>query len=145
MVCYLESVSSSLQLSEAPVLFLLIDNPTYPIAVVFRCTIKTMLSIPAEDLQYYIDHIFLPPKLPQQAEDGEHARSAEQRLLRLLYDSTISFQSSQTSVESTTGAWEIIDRMIECWITLDSTPILAKPALLTALAGIKHIGKSTYV
>ena len=104
-----------------------------------------MLSIPAEDLQYYIDHIFLPPKLPQQAEDCEQARSAEQGLLRLLHDSTISFQNSQTSVESSTGAWETIERMMGCWITLDSTPILAKSALLTALADIKYIGRSTYI
>ena len=102
-----------------------------------------MVSVPTEDLQYYIDHVFLPPKLPQQAEDCEHARSAEQGLLRLLHDSIISFRRSQTIIESSTGAWETTERMIECWTTLDSTPIIANSALVTALADIKHIGRST--
>ena len=100
-----------------------------------------MVSIPPEDLQYYINHVFLPPKLPQEAEDSEHVRSAEQGLLRLLHDSTKSFQRSQTSAECSTGAWKTIERMVECWTTLDSTPSIARSALCTALAHIKHIGR----
>ena len=96
-----------------------------------------MVSISAEDLQYYIDHIFLPPKLPQEAEDCEHARSAEQGLLRLLHDSIAkSFQCS-------TGAWKTIERMVEWWIKLDSTPSITNSALLKALAEIRHIGMPT--
>ena len=99
-----------------------------------------MVSISSEDLRYYIDHVFLPPKISQQADNCEHARSAEQGLLRLLHDSTKSFQDSQTSAECSSGAWKSIERMVECWITLDSTPSIANLALCTALADIKHTG-----
>ena len=100
-----------------------------------------MVSIPPEDLQYYIDHIFLPPKLPQEAEDCRYARSAEQGLLRLLHDSTKSIERSQISAEISTVAWKTIERMLECWTVLDSTPSIANSALLTALAEITHIGR----
>ena len=103
-----------------------------------------MVSILAEDLQYYIDHIFLPPKLPQEAEDYGHARSAEQGLLRLLHDCTKSFQRSQTSAECSTGAWKNIERMMECWTILDSTPSITNSALRAALAEISHIGRLTH-
>ena len=102
-----------------------------------------MVSIPTEDLQYYIDHVFLPSKLPQEAEDSEHVRSAEQGLLRLLYDSSKSFQRSQTSAECSTGTWKTIERMLECWTKLDSTPSITRLALYTALANINHIGRPT--
>ena len=99
-----------------------------------------MVSILPEDLQYCINHVFLPPKLPQEAEDSEHARSVEQGLLRLLHDSTKSFHSSQTSAEYSTSPWKTIERMLECWTTLDSTPSIARAALREALDDIKQIG-----
>ena len=102
-----------------------------------------MVSIPTQDLQYYIDHIFLPPKLPQEAEDVEHARSAEQGLLRLIHDVTKRYQHPQTSAECSTGAWKTIERMVECWTVLDSTPSITNSAIRTALAEIRHIGRPT--
>ena len=108
----------------------------------FRCIIKAMMFVPAEDLQYYIDHIFLPPKLPQEAEDCGHARSAEQGLLRLLlHELTTSFQRPQTSTECSIDAWNTIERMLKCWTVFDSTPSITKSALLTALADIRQIGR----
>ena len=104
-----------------------------------------MVSISAEDLHYYINHIFLPPKLPQEAEDCEHARSAEQGLLRLLHDSTKSIQLSQINAECSTGSWNTIERMVECWTVLNSTPSITNSALLTALAEITHIGRPTQI
>ena len=102
-----------------------------------------MVSIPAENLQYYIDHVFLPPKLPQEAEGCEHARSAEQGLLCLLHDFTKTFQRSQINEESSAAAWKTIERMVEWWIRLDSTPSITNSALLKALAEIRHIGMPT--
>ena len=102
-----------------------------------------MVSIPSENLQYYIDHVFLPPKLPQEAEDCEHARSAEQGLLRLLHDFTQSFQRSQINGELSTAPWKTIERMVECWTELNSTPSITNSALLKALGEIFYIGRPT--
>ena len=96
-----------------------------------------MVSISAEALQYYVNHIFLPPKLPQEAEDCEHARSAEQGLLRLLLDII------RNSFQCSTGDWKTIERMVECWIKLDSTPSISNSTLRTTLAEIKNIGRLT--
>ena len=102
-----------------------------------------MVSIPSEHLQYYIDHVFLPPRLPQQAEDYEHARAAEQGLLHLLHDSTQSFQRSQMNGELSTAPWKTIERMVECWTELDSTPSITNSAILKALGEIFYIGRLT--
>lgn len=64
-------------------------------------------------LEYIINHVFLPPKLPQSAEPSEFSASAEKALLNLALSQTQQFQQRCAPEFRTT--WLAIQKMLSLW------------------------------
>lgn len=96
-----------------------------------------MAGYPPESLDFIINHVILPPKLPQEADAPNISHAAKQRLLRLL-SSEVHFHHLQIK-QNTNGnaseilqAWAVIKSMLLHCATLVSAEYLS-PELLARL------------
>ena len=86
-----------------------------------------MAWYPAESLDFITNHVILPPKLPQEAEDPKTSRTAEEHLLRLLSLEAKFFSlRNQPDASGTTSAldeaWGVIKTMLtRCATVLSAT------------------------
>ena len=98
-----------------------------------------MAPLAAESLNYIVNHLILPPKLPQQAESIDVIRRAEQALLRLVLDRVKAYGSK--SSPSFSEQWRTIEKMLTWWITLNLPQKLSSKALAEALSGMRATGE----
>lgn len=98
--------------------------------------------MPPESIQFIVNHVILPPKLPQEAEDPQLSRIAECHLVELLstqlesYRRKIDHESSNLCT-----AWAIIQEMLKRCASLISTPSLDAKTIINAFASLKEIGE----
>ena len=96
-----------------------------------------MAGRPAESLDFIINHVILPPKLPQEADDSKTSQTAERHLLRLL-SSEASFyrlrnqESARGSTPEFREAWRVTEMMLSRCATVISAKYLS-PELLERL------------
>lgn len=76
-----------------------------------------MAPLSTDSLEFIINHVILPPKLPQEADDPKVSRAAEQQLLRLLSSKlatySLLYQQGNHSSAATFGqACRIVQTML---------------------------------
>ena len=98
-----------------------------------------MEPLSAESLRFIVNHVIMPPHLPQEAENSIISRQAEQDLLRLVIGRVKAYDSKFFSGFS--DRWLTIDKMLAQWIILNSTPTLSSKALAEAFAGMGITGE----
>ena len=96
-----------------------------------------MAGYPAESLDFIINHVILPPKLPQEADDPKIAHAAKQHLLRLLSSEADSYrlqiqQNTNGNASAISEAWDVIKNMLSRCATVVSAQYLSTE-LLTRL------------
>lgn len=96
-----------------------------------------MALYPPESLDFIINHVILPPKLPQEADDPQTSRAAEQHLLQLLSLTTDSYchqyqQDTHGTSSTFTETWRVIKTMLSRCATVISAHNLSTE-LLTGL------------
>lgn len=110
-----------------------------PFVLNFASSRHTTMSVPSmdppsyEELQYIIDHVFLPPKLPQ-AED--HRPSHDILLSRLAHEAAVDFGGllSQEQQE----AWSIVVGMLRRLAKITQTT--DTPTLVNDIIGLSNGG-----
>ena len=106
-----------------------------------------MVPSSAESLDFIINHVVLPPKLPQEADDSNTSRPGEQHLLRLLSSEANSYcRQNQRDTHSTTSAsgevWGVITTMLLRCATLVSAQYLSTELLTPLLSELTVDGVS---
>lgn len=90
-----------------------------------------------ESLDFIVNHVILPPKLPQEADDSNASRAAEQDLLRLLsteadFHCRQTLQDPRSTRPALSVVWPVVKRMLSRCATVISAQYLS-PKLLTRL------------
>ncbi|KAL8934729.1 MAG: hypothetical protein Q9211_005078 [Gyalolechia sp. 1 TL-2023] len=73
-----------------------------------------MVQCTEEELAFILNHVILPPRLLQKAENDELIADAEQILLKLVHAEVKSFQ--QHCAQGSKDAWFAIEKMLSAWI-----------------------------
>ncbi|KAL8900129.1 MAG: hypothetical protein Q9207_005838 [Kuettlingeria erythrocarpa] len=71
-------------------------------------------SCPRAELEYIINHVVLPPRLPQQAESAELTATAERFLLDLVL--SIAGQFEKRCAPAYQTPWTVVQQMLKNWI-----------------------------
>ena len=106
-----------------------------------------MALYPPECLDFIINHVVLPPKLPQEADDPQTSRAAEQYLLRLLSSKIDSYcHQHQRDTHGTKSAinevWGVIKTMLLRCATVVSAHNLSTELLTRLFAKLVPGGMS---
>ncbi len=64
-----------------------------------------------EELDYIINHVFLPPKLPQEYDDGHQNELRDIALCRLAHEAAVQFPQYLAECHQT--QWDVVTRMLE--------------------------------
>ena len=93
-----------------------------------------MAGYPAESLDFIINHVILPPKLPQEADDSNVSHAAKQRLLRLLSSEADFYrlqiqQNTNGNASAIIEAWAVIKTMLLRCATVISAQYLSTEVL----------------
>lgn len=104
---------------------------------------------PPEYLEFIINHVMLPPKLPQEADDPQISRLAEQHLLRLLSSQVDSYsghyqQDTHGATSAFNEAWGIIKAMLLRCATVVSAQNLSTKLLTRLFAELIAGGASLF-
>ena len=96
-----------------------------------------MAGCPPESLDFIINHVTLPPKLPQKADDSNMSHAAKQHLLRLLSSEADFYrlktqQTVSDNASAISEAWGVIKTMLLRCATVVSAQYLSTE-LLTRL------------
>lgn len=106
--------------------------------------ISTM-ELTDSELNYLVNHLFLPPKLPQQEEKDRHKKDdlLSKYILSIAdeFNSLVREADGGTN-EEVTKAWRVIHRMLEKFQRLHSSETLDANQLGTALLGMQVNGTS---
>lgn len=89
-------------------------------------------NVSREELRYIVNHVVLPPELPQ---EDDSSVSYDDVLLRLVHITAVSF-ASQLSADDA-RLWEPIKKMLAQWIEIAQNGSIDDTTLDQAL---KHIG-----
>lgn len=98
-----------------------------------------MAPLPKESIEYLINHVVLPPRLPQKAESPTVSRKGEQDLLRLVLGQVRAY--SIKSSPDLGELWRIAEEMLIQWITLNVTEKLSSEALNKVFGSMRPTGK----
>ena len=94
-----------------------------------------------ESLEYIINHVVLPPKLPQIAEDLQLARTAERDLVKLLSTQLKSYcRHIDHDSSNLCAAWATNQAMLDRYASLISTPSLDAEMIMRAFADLDALG-----
>ena len=95
-----------------------------------------------ESLEYIVNHIILPPKLPQIAEHPDVFRTVERDIVQLLSTQLKSYCCKIVGESSNAyTAWAINQAMLDCCAILISTPSLDLEMVTRAFASLDGSGK----
>lgn len=87
-----------------------------------------------EDILYTLNHVFLPPKLPQ---EEDHRPDRDVVLCRFVYDACREFPTVLPSQDQQ-GKWSTVVHMLKN--LLESTQVLAKDVLITDILHLENGG-----
>lgn len=96
-------------------------------------------DVGSEELEYIINHVFLPPKLPQKAEDYTDAKNST--LLKLLQHVAETYLQNGTDSERL--QWALIIRMLTNLRSLENGSSLPNKEFRDAIVGMKTGGNYT--
>ena len=101
-----------------------------------------MATMPPKSLEFIINHVVLPPKLPQEAEDSQLSRIAERDLVELFSTQLKSYclKIDRESLDLC-AAWAINQAMLNRCASLIATPSLDAETILRAFAGLDATGE----
>ena len=100
-------------------------------------------QISSDSLDYIVNHVLLPPKLPQEGETPELVRNAEQDLLCLLRSSLERYRGDAQPNgfdPEIDRLWGIVARMLLKCSKLSSTQALSPRTLCTMFSQLKDSG-----
>ena len=106
-----------------------------------------MAGYPAESLDFIINHVILPPKLPQQEDDSTTSHAAKQHLLRLLRsEADLYYLQIQQNTNSKTSAireaWGVVKTMLLRCATVVSAQYLSTELLVRLFSELTVDGMS---
>ncbi|KAL8827109.1 MAG: hypothetical protein Q9170_007144 [Blastenia crenularia] len=90
-----------------------------------------MAQCPKEELEYIINHVVLPPKLPQEAESPQLVTSAERQLLNIVFRTATEFQLQ--CAKEMRPSWLRIEKMLAQWIATKPNEDLSEQLLDKAI------------
>lgn len=99
-----------------------------------------MASLSVESIQYLINHVVLPPRLPPKAESPTVSRKAEQDLLRLILGQIRAY--GMKSLPHLGVQLRVVDEMLVQSITLNLTEKLSSEALIKVFGSMRASSKS---
>ena len=104
-----------------------------------------MAQFPPESIDFFINHVILPPKLPQEADNSKIARTAEQHLLKLLSFRIDRFTEQYHTAPNDnrlafTKAWVVIQNMLMRCATVVSAQNLSTDILTRLFTELKVEG-----
>ena len=101
-----------------------------------------MAAMAPESLQFIVNHVILPPKLPQEAENPHISRTAECHLVDLLSTQLKSYRREiDLKSSSLCAAWAINQAMLHRCASLISTPSLDAETVVRAFASLDETGE----
>lgn len=106
-----------------------------------------MARYPAESLDFIINHVILPPKLPQAGDDSNISHAAKQHLLRLLRSEADLYylqiqQSTNSNASAIREAWGVVKTMLLRCATVVSAQYLSTELLVRLFSELAVDGMS---
>ena len=98
----------------------------------------SLTDVESYDLRSVVEHVFLPPKLPQEAQSDDAEHGTNVALCRILNDAAAAFR--QYLSPSQELVWARMEKMIEYILRAASSP-LAEVNLAGVLAGLDINGE----
>lgn len=98
-----------------------------------------MVFCPRQDLEYIINHVVLPPRLPQEAESTVDTASAEQSLLDLVLSTVRHFLPR--CAPGLRAPWLVVEEMLLRWIATKPHGDMLEQLLEQAIARLKPGGE----
>ena len=102
-----------------------------------------MAGIPLASLEYVVNHVVLPPKLPQQVEEPNISLAGDCQLIDLVVATVQSYRQRCTDLPALDGCWAIINTALARYGQLLSTPSLSAEDVTNLLQLLKPAGKFT--
>lgn len=102
-----------------------------------------MAALPPESLKFIVNHVILPPRLPQKAEDSQISRAAERDLVGVLSAQVNTYLGSVDPQSSNIHAgWLSIGAMLDRCALLISTYALSADLLVRSFQSLKTTSES---
>ena len=102
-----------------------------------------MTAMPPESLEFIVNHVILPPRLPQKAEDALVSRAAERSLISLLSTHLGTYRAYVNDRSSRVHAvWPSIKAILDRCALLMSSYALTTDLLVCAFQSLDTDGKS---
>ena len=98
-----------------------------------------MAGCSKDELEYIINHVVLPPRLPQQAEPDEFVAKAEEALLSEVLSVLRPFL--QQSTAQFKAPWSIVQKMLSCCVTAKLLGDLSEELLTEAMLTMEPGGE----
>jgi len=86
---------------------------------------------------FIINHVFLPPQLPQHADDSANENTSE--LLRLLLHCSEVYSRQLSTSNCNNSQWPAVIQMMQCFVKFENTGLSAQ-VFSTAVMGMKDGG-----
>ena len=97
---------------------------------------------PRDSLQFIVNHVILPPKLPEKADDPQSSREDECHLIEFLSAQLKSYRRKIKRKSSTLcTAWAINQAMLDRCAKLISTPSLDTEVIVRTFTSLKESGE----
>lgn len=89
------------------------------------------------ELEYAMNHVFLPPKLPQEHDPGPQASLGDIALCRLAYEAAVQFPQYLPASHQT--QWDVVIKMLKS--LLDTTRFFGKEDHISKIAKLRVGGQ----
>ena len=100
-----------------------------------------MAGIPPASLEFIVNHVALPPKLPQKAEDPDASRAGSCQLIDLLVATIQSYRQQCTDLPGLDSSWAIVETALIRYGQLLSTPSLSVKDLSNYMLSLRAAGR----
>ena len=99
-----------------------------------------MAALSLSHTEYIFNHVFLPPQLPQHADDRSLEEAANDELLRLVNDAIRHFRENVSQI-NITAISEVIVRLLGALRTVESEKEKPQRAILECLKSVGEKGE----
>jgi hypothetical protein len=91
-------------------------------------------EIPLQCFDYIINHVFLPPQLPQRAEESTHESTSA--LLQLLLHCSEAYARHLTSGDISNSPWPAAIKMMQYFLAFETNDAFSAQEFSTAVTGM---------
>jgi len=95
-------------------------------------------EIPPHCFDFIVNHVFLPPQLPQHAED--YTDESTSALLRLLHRCSDAYIRQLATSSFQDSPWPAAVKMLQLFIKLETSNAFSAQAFASAVTGMDHGG-----